>query len=82
MSVKALFVKCADADALIDELPMSGLSGSKITDEIVRIDSSIGGTAELFADLEFELDWHADQLGIRGFKVADEDWKPVLEVGE
>ncbi|MDQ7877335.1 hypothetical protein Q9R08_05025 [Microbacterium sp. QXD-8] len=67
----ALFVKTEFADSLIADLPNAGLSGVKVHPKIVRVASP--DPHEKPEATRFELDWHADKLGIDGMWIGPDD---------
>lgn len=57
-----LQVMCADADRLVEQLPLVGLSGTALDDDCAIVFVPDGEDPD---DVTFELNEYADRLGIR-----------------
>jgi hypothetical protein len=69
--VNALHVKTRFIEGLLDDLPGAGLAGVQVADDVVRVDVMDGVDPALGdpEDLQMELGWYADRLGIDGMLI-------------
>lgn len=70
----SVYVQTQFADGLMEDLPGAGLTGRRVSQDVVEVTS--WNPDESDEDLAFDLGWHADRLGIQRMWSEAPEHKP------